>query len=199
MATGDGPQPLKPAGPARAMTVEERAWADQADKLELEALSGIRGLAEKWAASLTTALGIAGLGALFESAGKFDKLGGAWKAVAKISFSAAVVLALTATVLATTAAQGTTKRLFIPGGSALREYSRRAVASALVLLKWSRISAVLAALGLLVAGYCLWFGTHAQGSATVIELPKASQFCPSGTATGDAAKSDADIVVRCGH
>ena len=35
------------------MTVEGRLWAEQAQNLEFTDLADIRGLAEKWAASLT--------------------------------------------------------------------------------------------------------------------------------------------------
>jgi hypothetical protein len=116
MAPKPAPPPLVVAGPPTAMTVEDRRWADQAEKLELEALTAIRGLAEKWAASLTSALGVVGLAALFQSAGKFDDLDNPWKAIGQICFTLAVLLALVASGLSIAAAQGAAKRVFVPGG-----------------------------------------------------------------------------------
>jgi hypothetical protein len=190
--------PLVLAGAPTAMTVEDRVWAEKAGELELDALKTIRGLAEKWAASLTGALGVVGLAALLEGSDKFNKLDRPWKAIAQIGFTAAIVLALIATALSIAAAQGAAKRVFVPGGTALRDYSRTAVNDALRSLKYSRILAVVASAGVLIAGYCLWFGDRAKGSASVIELPAGSQPCPPGVGTVDVAKSDADIVVRCG-
>ena len=191
--------PLAPAGPATAMTVEDRAWAEKAGELELSSLSAIRGLAEKWAASLTSALSVVGLAALFGGADRFDKLDDPGKTIAQISFTLAVLLALVATAMSIAAAQGSAKRTFVPGGTALREYSRRAVNSALGLLKWSRILAGMAAAMVLIAGYCLWFGDRAKGSATVIELPVGSDACAAGGKTVGSEESDADYVVRCGE
>jgi hypothetical protein len=188
--------PLAPAGPAVAMSAEDRRWAEKSGELELESLSSIRGLAEKWAASLTGVLGVVGLAALFESAGKFDSLDSPWKAIAQVCFTVAIVLGLIAAALAILAAQGAAKRVFVPGGTALRLYSQAAVDSALGLLKASRWIAAVAALLVLAAGYCLWFGDHKQGSPTVIELPRGGQLCPPGT-TAAVGKSDADFVVRC--
>jgi hypothetical protein len=179
------------------MTVEDRLWADQAEKLELEALTAIRGLAEKWAASLTSALGVVGLAALFQSASKFDQLDDPWKAIAQICFTLAVLLALVASGLSIAAAQGAAKRVFVPGGAALREYSKSAVDDALRYLKLSRILAALAAVAVLGTAYCLWFGNRADSSATVIELPAGSQTCTGAGKTG-VRTSDADFVVRCG-
>lgn len=179
------------------MTVEARAWAEKADKLELESLATIRGLAEKWAASLATALGVVGLAALFEDAGKFDKLEPTWALVAQVSFTAAALLALLATALSIAAAQGTAQRTFVPGGTALREYSKKAVDDALDWLKCSRILAGIAAAAVLVAGYCLWFGEQAKDSATVIELPANPELCASGRAVSRPDAPDADFVVRC--
>jgi hypothetical protein len=197
MAPKPAPPPLVVAGPPTAMTVEDRLWADQAEKLELEALTAIRGLAEKWAASLTSALGVVGLAALFQSAGKFDKLDDPWKAIAQICFTLAVLLALVASGLSIAAAQGAAKRVFVPGGAALREYSKSAVHDALRDLKVSRILAALAAVAVLGTAYCLWFGNRAESSATVIELPAGSQTC-AGAGKTDVTTSDADFVVRCG-
>jgi hypothetical protein len=187
--------PLTSDGTAVAMTVEDRRWAQKGAELELESLTNIRGLAEKWAASLTGALGVVGLAALFEGADKFAKLDEPWKTVAQVSFTVSIVLALLATILSIAAAQGAAKRAFIPGGTALRQYSRDAVDAALEALKWSRILAAVAVAGVLIAGYCLWFGDRAKGSATVIELPKGSELCPATAAS--PPESDADYVIRC--
>jgi hypothetical protein len=177
------------------MTQEDRRWAEVAADLEFESLSTIRGLAEKWAASLTAGLGVVGLAALLESVDKFNKLGSPEKTIAQVSFTVAIVLALLASGFAIAAAQGTAKHAFIPGGAALREYSIEAVDNALRWLKFSRVLALIAVMAVLVAGYCLWFGDRAKGSATVIELPADSQFCSGGSAAED---SDANYVVRCG-
>lgn len=191
------PAPLQPGGPAMAMTVEDRLWASKAAELEIEALGGIRGLAEKWAASLTGVLGVVGLASLFQGADKFAKLTEPWKSVAQISFTLAVVLALVATALSIAAAQGTAERVFIPGGTALRDYSRTSVDSALCRIKWSRILAALAVVCVLTAGYCLSFGDRAPGSATVIELPAGSSACPAGVTPIDLKNTKADVVVIC--
>jgi hypothetical protein len=189
--------PLQPVGAPTAMTIDDRKWAARASELELGALTAIRGLAEKWAASLTAGLGVVGLAAVFQTADKFAKLAAPWKAIAQVSFTLAVVVALVATGFAIAAAQGAAKRLFIPSGVALRDYSRTAVNHALTWLKVSRILAAIAACLVLVSGYCLWFGDRAKGSPSVIELPAGSQPCPAGVSDLDPAKSDADFVVRC--
>lgn len=183
-------------GRAVPMTRQDRRWAELAVKREQEALAIIRGLAEKWAASLTGALGVAGLAALIDKSATFSKLEEPWKTCAEISFVLAIVLALFATGFAIAAAQGTAKRYFIPAGSALKHYSEEAVKDALKQLRRSRIAAAIAAAAVLLAGGLLWFGDQTQPKATVIELPSSSQLC--GGAAPLPKTSDASYRVQCG-
>jgi hypothetical protein len=176
------------------MDAQARRWAEAANALELSALADVRGLAEKWAAALTGTLGVVGLAALIEGAKTFDNLDDPWKPLAKLSFAIAAVLALIATVLATIAAQGAAKRVFIPGGSALREYATTAVDDALRLLSASRWLAAGAAAAVLLAAGLLWFAPKASSEPTVIEI-QGSELCPAGATV--TRTSDADYVIRC--
>jgi hypothetical protein len=177
-----------------AMDAQARRWAEAASKLEISALSDVRGLAEKWAAALTSALAVVGLAALIEGAKTFDKLDDPWKGLAKLSFVVAAVLALIATALATLAAQGTSKRVFIPGGSAIREYATTAVETALGFISASRWLAGAAAAAVLLAAGLLWFAPRAGSEPTVVEI-QGSQLCPAGATI--VRTSDADYVIRC--
>jgi hypothetical protein len=183
-------------GPAQPMTRQDKRWAELAAKRELEALANIRGLAEKWAASLTGALGVVGLAALLDKSATFAKLDDPWKGIAEVSFVLAVVLALVSTVFAVMAAQGTAKRYFIPAGTALKHYSEESVKAALWQLRLSRTIAAVAAAAFLLAGSMLWFGDKAASSPTVIELPAGTQLCDG--AAPPPKDSDAGYQVRCG-
>lgn len=178
----------------QAMDAQARRWAEAANALELSALADVRALAEKWAAALTGALGVVGLAALIEGAETFDKLDDPWKWLAKLSFFVAAVLALIATVLAVLAAQGTSKRVFIPGGSALREYATTAVDDALGRLSASRWLAAGAVAAVLLAAGLLSFAPKASSGPTVIEI-QGSQLCPAGSTV--TRTSDAGYVIRC--
>jgi hypothetical protein len=190
---------LEPVGNAVPMTHQDRQWAELAAKRELEGLATIRGLAEKWAASLTGVLGVVGLAALIDKAETFGKLDSPWKEIAEVSFLLALVLTLVASAFAIAAAQGTSQRFFIPSGAALRLYSIQAVDDALRYLKRSRILALLATIGVLIAGVCLWFGDQAQGGPTVIEVPDAAGFCAGVTDESQTSDSDSDFLLRCGR
>ena len=187
---------IQPDGPPKPMSRQGRRWAELAVKRETEALPTIRGLAEKWAASLTAALGVVGLTGLIDKSETFSKLESGWKTVAEVSFVLATVLGLVATALAILAAQGSAKRYFLAGGSALKQYSKEAVDTVLTLLKWSRIVAGLAAACILIAGGCLWFGDRAAGKPTAIELPAGSQLCQGAAPSPES--SEADFEVFCG-
>ena len=183
-------------GDPTAMDPVDRRWAEKAIEREFEALPAIRGLAEKWAASLTSILGVVGLAALLEGADTFDKLDSPWRQIAEWSFIVAAVAALLAMAMAVAAAQGTSQRTFVPGGSALREYAETSVDSALRQLARSRWLAAFAATLVLAAAGCLWLGEEKEGKPTVIEV-HGTEFCATlGAAAGEASE-DASIVVRC--
>jgi hypothetical protein len=192
---GDVTTPLVIGDPV-TMNSSDQRWAEEADKRELEALPSIRGLAEKWAASLSGALGVVGLAALIEGADTFDRLDEPWRAIGQCGFVLAAVLALVATALAVLAAQGTAKRTFVPGGSALRDYAESAVDKALKLLAVSRWLAVGAVFSVIVAAGCLWFGAEKPGEPTTIEVHGSGELCAPAAHVG-ATSGDADIVVRC--
>lgn len=178
------------------MNRQDRRWAELAVERKQEALATIRGLAEKWAASLTAALGVVGLTALIDKSATFAKLDEPWMTIAEISFVLAILLALVATAFAIAAAQGTAKRYFIPAGTALREYSEEAVSDALKRLRISRIVAALAAAAVLAAGGILWFGDEAKSKPTTIELPANAQLCADANPLPE--QTDASYRIRCG-
>jgi hypothetical protein len=162
----------KPLKVTRVGPADDRdlAWQKKANELELEALPTLRGTAEKWAASLSGILAAVGLAVLLDGPELFNKLDDSPEKIAKGALFAAVVLGLIATLFATYAAQGTSKRIFLPGSGSLRELSQKAVENAARALLISRIVALAAVIATLVSAWTLMWGAKDPPESKVTEI-----------------------------
>lgn len=174
---------------------EDLGWAKRVEELQLNALPNIRATAERWAASLTGLLGAVGLAALLNGTDEFDKLNDTAQAWSKGAFFAAAVVALLATLFAVAAAQGTSRRVFLPGAGTFREASEEAVEKAVGQLRASRWLAALAVASTLLAAAWLWWGGSDPTDSRLIRV----EGC---TASAGASATEDEInvpefVVRC--
>ena len=179
----------------RELEPEDRVWAARARDEEAAALSNLRGTAEKWAAALTTALGVVSLAALLQGPKVFNPLTKGNRDVAKAAFFVAGVAALVAIVMATLAAQQSRGQILGRSGSDYRQWSKAQVKRWTFWLSFSRWLAALAVTCVLVSAALLWVGERTAATPTVI-YGRGSALC-GGAASTQPAATGSDYVIRC--
>jgi hypothetical protein len=179
------------------MGPSDRAWAAKAQEEETAALSNLRSSAEKWAAALTSALGVVGLAALIKGPESFKGLTDAPRHRAEALFFVAALAALIATVLANFAAQQNAAKILGHSGSAYKQWAQDQIETWRTVLSASRWLAALAVACVLGSAAFLWFGENEPSTPTVIDA-SGSAIC--GDAAGDATTvtaAGASYVLRC--
>lgn len=163
--------------PGRALTTEDRYWAERATRLERTSLTELRATAEKWRGGLTTltgliatalAVGTPFIGDTVASEGVRLGIG--------IGMTLAVVVLGTATWLAMLAAFGTPSEIN-NSGPALREWSTSSAKNAKCYLAWAR--------GLTIGGFAVLlatagiglFGTSAAADPSSVALKNKTEYC----------------------
>lgn len=168
----DGP---KIVGPAE-VGEDTLRWEKKAAELEFEALSKVRGAAEKWAATLTALLGLIGTVAIIKGPEEVGDLGDDAKLAIGVLLAIAFLAALTASLLAAYAAQGTPKDLKWPNGPGLRKWEHDEAQQAKQQLFWSRFTTVAAVLLIAAAAAVAWLAdSPAKSGSTVLFTPTAGQ------------------------
>jgi hypothetical protein len=182
-----------------SMGPSERAWATKALEEETAALSNLRSTAEKWAAALTSALGVVGLAALLKGPEPFKGLSDTPRTWAEVLFFAAAAAALVATVLAAFAAQQSAAQILGGSGGAYKQWATNQIGKWRKALSASRWFAAFA-VGCVIGSAALqWFGSSKASTPTVIDA-SGSALC-DGAAGGDTSVTvqDASYVLRCRH
>ncbi len=167
-------------GPASVGPSDLR-WEKKAEELEFKALESVRSAAEKWSASLAAILGLTATVLVVKGRESVTELSSGAQLAVGLILAAAFVAAVTATMLAALAAQGTPKNLDWPSGSRLRQWERAAALKAKQRLRWSRVLTLLAVL-LIAAGVALvWYGPEAgdSGSAVLFAPEHGAPLCGS--------------------
>ncbi len=178
------------------LTAEDRAWAAKAREEQVGALAKVRASAEKWAASLTTALGVVGLAALLEGPKVFTGLTDDYRWWAERLFFGASVVALIAVACATAAAHASVSKILDNSGEAYKSWVGTQIGTAQLLLKSSRWLAALAVAAVLASALLLWFGGDKPSSPTVIDAT-GSAVCLGGSGSASASLDGVAYVVRC--
>jgi hypothetical protein len=173
---------------------QDRAWAAKAREEETAALSNLRSSAEKWAAALTSALGVVGLAALLKGPEPFKSLADDPRWWAERLFFAAAVLALIASVLATLAAQQNAAQILAGSGSGYRQWAQAQIGTWRTVLSGSRWLAAAAVACILVSAALLWFGESKPSTPTIIDAT-GSALCEDAGSTATA--EGASYVLRC--
>lgn len=152
-------------GPAPAGE-QDTKWERKAEELEFEALSKVRGAAEKWAATIGVLLGLIGTVLLVKGPDEIAKLpdGAQWLIGILLAF--AFGLAVAATVLAAFAAQGTPQTLEQPSGTTLRRSEKEATAAARERLSWSRRLTLVTVFLLAGAVAAAWIWPESEGASS---------------------------------
>lgn len=188
-------------GPVEAIEVKpltrgDRAWNTKAAELELSALSTMRSTAEKWAAALTSGLGVVGLAALLTGPGVFKHLTATSKDVAELAFFVAAVAALIAITLSTLAAQAARTKISSGSGPDFRAWAKYQIDKWHPYLSASRWLAAAAILFVLLSAGILWFGDTAEPGPTIIDA-QGSALCPEASARPAATIKGAEYLLRC--
>lgn len=165
-------------GPAPAGAQDTR-WERKAEELEFEALSKVRGAAEKWAATIGVLLGLIGTVLLVKGPDEIAKLPDGAQWLIGILLLCAFGLAVAATVLAAYAAQGTPQTLEQPSGTTLRRSEMEATAAARKRLSWSRrltLVTVFLLAGAVAAAW-IWPEPEGSGSSVVFTPARGKPLC----------------------
>lgn len=141
-------------------------WEKKAADLEFNALSSVRGTAEKWAATLATLLSLVGTVLIVRGAEEIDKLPDGTKVRIGALLAIAVVAAALATFRAARAAQGTPKDLKWPNGFKLRKWELDWAQEAKDDLHRSRQFTFAAVAAMVLAVGLSWFGSEASSSSS---------------------------------
>lgn len=172
------------APPGWGINPDDKKWEQEAEKLAHTALADVRESAKNWAASIAALLGIGSTVAFVKGEETFAKLSPTegnfafWLAVS------AAILAGVAIALATFAAQGTPQRFKSVDGWTLSKISRDRSQKATVLLLWSRVLAIVAAIAI--------FGGFGMAWKTSIATEDTTSGVSAIAATDDG-------TVRCGE
>jgi hypothetical protein len=192
------PVPPKVVGGAPSGELEAK-WEKRAEELELEALPKVRGVAEKWAATVGVLLGLAGTILVVKGPEEIGALPSGARLLIGLLLATAFVLAVIATVLAAYAAQGTPTDLEYPTGATLREAETEATKTARTRLSRSRHFTLLAVV-LLAAGVAtawIW-PQEAKSGSTVLFTPNSGKpLCGSlvNTEEGLAIEANDKLVL----
>ena len=148
----------------------DRRWEKKAEDLEFKALENVRSAAEKWGASLAAILALTGTVLVVKGRESVTELSSGAQLGIGLILGVAFIVAVSATMLAALAAQGTPKDLHWPSGPRLRQWERAAALTAKQRLRWSRMLTLLSVL--LIAGgvALLWYGPEAEGSGSTVLL-----------------------------
>lgn len=164
-------------GPA---TPQDLAWEDAAEKANLEALPRLRGTAEKWAGSISALLGLFGVAAVVSGPDQFSDLKEPYATEVAVGILIAAALAVTATVLALLAAQGSPTTLKLLTGERFRRWSESEFnvgRRRLAVSRWLTLTA-LAVLAVSIA--LAWFGPMKETASS----PNVLVISPQGAACG---------------
>jgi hypothetical protein len=182
----------------KPLSAEDRTWTAKAQELELGALSAMRSSAEKWAAALTSALGVVSLAALLVGPGVFKHLSPSNKVAAEVAFFVAAFISMIATALATLAAQNARTMIVGRSGTAFKDWATKQTNkwyTALVVSRWLAGCAVLL---IFTSGAILWFGDQTKEGPTVIDV-QGTSLCPEASSHAVATIKGAEYLLRCDH
>lgn len=143
-------------------------WEKRLADLETEELSKVRAAAEKWAATLTALLGLAGTVLIVRGAEEISGLSDGTKIAIGVLLVIAFVAAVVATVLTAYAAQGTPKNLEWPTAASLREWEHKQAKTAKSRLFHSRWISLVAVLAIAIAVAVAWLGEAAESSGSKV-------------------------------
>jgi hypothetical protein len=121
-----GPSDVKVEGKEYEATLSDLEWERKAERLEADELVTVRATGEKWVATVSSITGVFSVVALIKGPEDISKLPGIWEASAIVLVLGAVMLALSAIVVAAFAAYGMPRRLRRLGGPLRREQAREA-------------------------------------------------------------------------
>ena len=147
---------------------DDRKWETEATELRHKALSDVRETAKAWAASITALLTIGTTVGFVKGGETFADLGGTEGNFAFWLVIAAGLLAGAAIATAAFAAQGTPQRYERLDGWTLSKISRERTRRATVLLLWSRVLAVIAALAVFGGFAISWQAGIGEEESTAI-------------------------------
>jgi hypothetical protein len=164
---------------SRAATPFERYWELEAEKAIRGALPAIRSTATKWAATIGTLTGIFGIAALIKGRENIAELTRGFEIAVGVLVALALVLSVIAVLLAALAAQGSVKG--VRDGPSLRALYASQMRTAHLQLSFSRATAVVAVLVLVVAIGMTWYGPAqalSPQSVTVLATTRGGEtFC----------------------
>ncbi len=140
-------------------------WENDAHELLHTGLEQVRKTATAWGATISVLLGIFSTVAFIKGPETFNDLSADWvAALAAALIVASALLAGAAVLLAALAAQGIPHWVKQLDGWALKSYYKDQARKARLELAWSRVLAVLAALGVIVGISFTWFETLGQSA-----------------------------------
>jgi hypothetical protein len=146
-------------------TLDNIQWDREALAATHTALAGVRGTAEKWAATITFVLGLFGTVAFIKGPDAFTKLSTDTGLVVVALILVAAAAAGTAAIEAALAAQGTPVMADNWNGWVMRQLEWIQANNAMKQLRLSRSLAVVAAISLVTAMGIAWLNTIDQGAS----------------------------------
>lgn len=164
-------------GTPRPATELEKAWEKRATEFQLDELSRLRSVAEKWAGSITALLGVFGIAALVSGPKDLTKLSGAYPAAIGISLAVAIICGLVAMGLALAAAQGTPEEVQVPTGERVRKWTRQEVQTGRQRLSASRWLMLPSLLAVGLATGLLWYAPTSSAGETMIVTSSGGVYC----------------------
>jgi hypothetical protein len=140
------------------------AAADWVDSRRRDRLNAAREVAQKWVATLTTSASLLGAGALFNADATVRTLEQGWKVAFAIATTMAALLAVCAILAASFAASPRLSNLPVDVDAQVELYESSVVRVSM-LLRASRVAAVLAVLFLALTFGIRWFAPVAAASS----------------------------------
>jgi hypothetical protein len=144
-------------GPGK-VTPDLLRWEQKLEDEQFNALQTVRGVAEKWTASLGAIIGLASAVLIVKGREDIGELALGFQIVVAVLLLLAFVGALAATVLAAYAAQGTPTELKWPTAEKVRDAEHAAAMKAKGRLRKSRELALVVACLMAIAVAFTWFG-----------------------------------------
>jgi hypothetical protein len=172
------------------------AWEDKSDQLEFDALTRVRGAAEKWAASLAAILGLFGTLVLVRGPSDISTLQSPYRVIVGVVLGLALIAAAIAIYDAALAAQGTPREVAWPSGPELRQWERDQAVKAKSRLRRSR-GLTFVAVGLVVLASALTWYAPTAGSTVLVIPAQGAAACGELTngALGPAIETGAGVRV----
>jgi lysylphosphatidylglycerol synthetase-like protein (DUF2156 family) len=149
------------------VTAEDRAWQDQADRLDRDALPALRAVAGRWTATIGALTGLLGLVTLVGGPAAVDQLIDGWRVATGVLVLGAVLAASGATWLAADAQGGARRTLTTY--HRLREGYRAETGRVQRRLWQSKLTTAVAVAALIVAAAFTWFAPRQPDKVLVVQ------------------------------